>query len=200
MLKIPQNVSKNPIEKLPEDPELKMLYEELIKIEEKPSIVTLEVFKEFEPLFRKNSKLTNDEVSDLTKRYVKLVDFYKETKIIISKANPTVVLTLPSIFTPIRSLEPTDKNAALVAANQKLSHSNVPKYSLDAFKNMFDAIRDEQLNNVPVIKEYRQKYISTIRDFFEKYSKNNYKNLISDVKIQENNSSILNTETTWDIE
>ena len=202
MLKLPAvKTTKNPPQII-KDPNMALLHTALQKTEAQPNIITLDVFREFEPLFRRNNQLSKAQVKDLTQKYTKLVDFYKETQIIVSSTNPKVVLTLPSIFTPVRSLEPNERNGSLVATNSKLSHSNVPKYSSDAFANMFTALRNEQSKNVTVIAEYKERFVTLVQDFFEKYSKNaaTKEPALPGITVAEEDAPSMGVDTTWDVD
>lgn len=170
MLKIQSNLPKLP-EKSVEVADTTALYKHLKEVESRPNIITLDVFREFEPLFQINNNLSGDDIAMLTSKFVRLIDFYKETHVIQSSVNPRVLVTLPSIFTPIRSLEINAQNASLVASNAANFHSSVPKYSHDAFANMFTAIRKEQYKNIPRIKEYEEQYVICVQEFFKKYNK-----------------------------
>jgi hypothetical protein len=152
-----------------EDQNITKLFTALQAIDRRPNMITLAQFRQFEPLFRKNNTLTETEIHDLTKLYAKTIDFYKETQIIESSVKPTVVLTLPPLFTPVRTLSTTDTNEAIVAANQKMSGHHVPKYSSEAFNTMMNALKREQLANKSVIDAYHRNYVTIVDAFFAAY-------------------------------
>jgi hypothetical protein len=164
--RIPSVVEKNP--------DMEALHTALKAKEAQPNVMTLEVFRSFEQLFKRRTKeeAKRDEelIKRLTEQFVKIVDFYKETHVIASATDLRVLLVMPAIFTPVRSLAITERNASLVATNQAMFHNNVPKYSGDAFKQMVDALCDEQRNNAPVLREYRTQFITAAEALREKYS------------------------------
>jgi len=151
-----------------EQPDTTALFNALEKLHNQPTIVTLQQFKQFEPLFRKEHKLSPDDLKELTKLYLQTFDFYKSTVIIESADNPKPVLTLPPVFTPVRSLEINDQNALLVDINSKLS-GGMPLYSSTAFGHMADALIREQLKNKEVIENYREVYQKTVDTFLSIY-------------------------------
>jgi len=151
-----------------EQPDTTALFNALEKLHNQPTTVTLQQFKQFEPLFRKEHKLSPDDLKELTKLYLQTFDFYKSTVIIESADNPKPVLTLPPVFTPVRSLEINDQNALLVDINSKLS-GGMPLYSSTAFGHMADALIREQLKNKEVIENYREVYQKTVDTFLSIY-------------------------------
>ena len=188
------------------DATTKALYDALVLKDSKPNVLTLDQFRQFEPLFRKNSELSEktpeneNTVMLLTEKFKDLVDFYKETQIVVSTLNPTVVLTLPAIFTPVKSFDHNDRNSSLVATNQAMSHNSVPRYQADAFNAMFTAFRNEQLKNKNTVVQYTQNYAKRVDEFFEKYStkETNIKN--SNTTVQTELPSLNNDDTTWDLD
>jgi len=170
MINIPSFRTGQPVStQMVEDPQITKLYQALQQIDNRPNIITLSHFRQFEPLFRKNHGLTDQQIVELSERYGKTIDFYKETQIIHSGQKPTVVLTLPPLFTPVRTLSSTNENEVIVAVNQKMFGHPVPKYSSDAFNNMMNALKREQIPNKPVIDAYHQRYITLVDEFFATY-------------------------------
>lgn len=145
------------------------LYHELQKIESQPNTFTLAQFREFEPLFRKEHKLDGSQIDELMKKYRRIVDFYKSTVIIKSASDPTVVVTLPPLLTPFRSLAPTKENDVLVVANTKMSGHQIPLYSSTAFGRMITALFAEQSNNKDVVEAQRKVYVEAMRGFAKAY-------------------------------
>jgi len=152
-----------------EQPETTALFTALQNIYSQPTTITRQQFRQFEPLFRKNHNLTNEQIEDLSKLYRKTFDFYKSIVIIESADNPKIVVTLPPVFTPVRTMATTEANATLVDVNAKLSGA-MPLYSTTAFGRMADALIMEQANNKQVITEYRHEYITTVQKFLDVYS------------------------------
>jgi hypothetical protein len=152
-----------------EEPDTTKLFNALQKIHSRPNTVTRQQFHQFEPLFKKEHNLDPTQLENLTKLYCKTFDFYKQTVIIESADNPKVVITLPAVFAPVRTLSPTERNATLVDINNKLAGS-LPKHSTNAFGQMADALITEQVHNKSVITEYRKDYVATIQEFLNAYS------------------------------
>lgn len=155
-----------------EDRQIKELHRVLSEKDQRPNVITLEYFRQFEPLFRKNNTLSENEIGILTDRYTRVIDLYKSTQIIVSASDPRVILTLPPLFTPVRSLSMTKENQVLVARNAAMSTHNVPKYGSDAFNALMHAILAEQSNNAETVQSYRTEYRMLVQQFFSIYHPN----------------------------
>jgi hypothetical protein len=116
--------------------------------------------------------------------------------IIESADNPKPVLTLPPVFTPVRSLEINDKNAMLVATNSKLAGA-MPLYSSTAFGQMADALIKEQGKNTAVIETYKEVYHKAVEEFLVAYGDKKPDTVVAE-SIPETPSSLDTTE--WDFE
>lgn len=161
-----------------------------------PNVLTAAQFKKFEPLFRKNNGLTEAQINDLSFQYQRTIDFYKPTVICKSRTDPTIIVTLPPIFTPIRHLSPTKQNEVIVSTNITMSGHNVPLYSSTAFRNLVNAIIAEQRNNRDVIMKYQTNYVEIMNAFSKLYGLDK-----SDVeeKDPKNETTVFDT-TTWGFE
>ena len=165
-----ENKDNSSLEKI-EVPEINNLFNILKNIESKPNIFTLAEFKEFEPIFRKYDEISDEDLKELTKKFKRAVDFYKEIVIVKSKSDRTIVVTLPPIFVPVRSLSSTETNRILVDINSKLGMSGIPKYSSEAFGRMATSLLIEQNFNKNVVMEYREKYKEIMNNFLTIYNK-----------------------------
>lgn len=174
------------------------LYKSLKQIEASPTVLTLSQFKQFEPLFRKGSDLSELQIDALTELYRKLIDLYKPTVIVRSAADHTIVLTLPPLFTPVRSLSPTERNEQLVSINRNLSGNSVPLYSSSAFGRMARALIEEQSANKDVVENYRDMYNEAITAFTNAYTTPSPQVKTEDRPIAVT-SKVFN-DTTWDME
>ena len=193
--RIPTSQNKLPLQKI-QQPEITALYAALQQIENKPNTVTRLQFRPFEPLFRKDSNLSEQQVEDLTTLYRKTFDLYKETVIIESADNPTIILRLPPVLTPIRPLSPTPRNATLVDINTKMS-GQLPAYSSTAFGRMADALIAEQKANKDVIASYRNNYNQIVSQFNQAYSK---KTSTTAIPVAQKDTSVVFDNTTWGFE
>lgn len=184
-----------------EDPNMTALHNYLVAAANKPNVLTVAQFKKFEPLFRAGVFVKNVDdvrVQRLTEEYSKHVDFYKETTIVVSAHDPTVVLTLPAVFTPVKSFDANDKNSILVATNQAMAHNSVPKYQEDAFYAMFMAFQGEQLKNKKVISQYSEQFAVRAKEFFDKYSDAKAAEAAPVANVTEELPPVNNSNTTWD--
>lgn len=154
-----------------ESPEFTKLHLALFKIDNRPNILTLATFRRFEPLFRTTHGLTDNQINDLTVEYQAIIDLYKETQIIESPQHPVVVLTLPPLFIPVRTLSNTEHNETVVSVNQKMGTHSIPKYAAEALSAMVRALHSEQTANKPVVEAYQRMYATRVAEFFAKYSK-----------------------------
>ena len=152
-----------------EIPEISKLHKALMEIDSKPNVLTVEQFRQFAPLFQKHTTLNEEQLEDLGKRYIRAIDFYKKTDIIKGFGDNTVVLSLPAIFTPIRSLPPTPQAGRLVDMNTKMAGHDVPRYATAALAGMVQALVDEQARNRAVVTDYRREYLALQQVFFEKH-------------------------------
>lgn len=178
-----------------EDPVMKKLYMTLTDMESRPNVMTLALFRKFEPLFKKNSNISDEKIKELTKEFQSYVDFYKETQIVKSAADQTVIITLPSIFTPVRALSATERNASLVSANRAASSTNIPRYQAEAFANMFNALLSEQNNNTDTVNEYKERFVTVVNELLSKYSTGTTEPL----KEKEEDIPV-DTSTAWNLE
>lgn len=169
------------------------LHNFLSEKEAKPNILTRGEFARFEPLFQKNSGLSRQQIFDLSEDYRRTIDIYKETSIVVSASDTTVLFTLPALFTPVRTLANTERNNAIATANARLFHNNVPRYGAEAFANMILAIRQEQRDNKDVVDAYTQNYVDCIGQFYEKFP-----NAIPVVNKKEEPYVETGTTTEWD--
>ena len=165
----PIDTQKKQTDKIVEMEDMTKLFEALQKNEAKPNIITLAEFAKFEPLFRRDNTLSGDQIVELSKAYFRTFDPYREIKIVTSHADQTVRVTLPALFTPYRAMDNTKQNSAIAAANQKLFHSNVPRYSAEAFGRMILALRESQLSNAPVIEESTLRYREVVDKFYQQF-------------------------------
>lgn len=149
--------------------EITKLFHALQEIDNRPNILTLQEFSKFEPLFKKNQGLSSLKILELSKQFTSVLDLYKPTVIIQDNVNRVVLFELPPVFIPLRSLPLTKETEEIVAANQALFHSNVPKYSNDAFGRMVSAIMNEQDNNKDIVTEYKQQFVESVKQFYEKF-------------------------------
>jgi hypothetical protein len=151
-----------------ETPDVSRLYRALKQIESTPNIITRAGFRRFEPLFRREPGLSDAQLAELGKEFRGSFDFYKATNIVVSETDPTVVLTLPAIFTPMRSLSGTPEHDMLVAANSKRTHG-APVHAATAFGRMADALFAEQVNNRTTVEEYKAAYVAAMKQIVAAY-------------------------------
>ena len=195
-LQPPRKLSQIPVKK-EVVPAVTALHDSLKQIEDRPNVLTLSQFRQFEPLFRKEHGLNERQIDALTEMYRKLVDFYKPTVIIRSATDRAIILTLPPLFTPVRSLSPTEKNITLVAINRNLSGNSIPLYSSTAFGRMARALIEEQAGNKEVVDAYRGMYADSMKAFSEVYNITDPQKTDTPVTTPE---SKVFEETTWELE
>ncbi len=119
---------------------------------EGPNILTKAEFKPFEFLYQNHSEPKNEEeaasrdrkIGILTKEFMRAVDIYRPIHIVVSKTDQTVILRLPQLFVPIKSIEPTEQNVQLVIANHQAQKSEFPKIKSKAQNRMTAAFRKQQ--------------------------------------------------------
>ncbi len=160
------------------DPNINKLLAALTNIERQPNILTVDEFRPFEPLFRKDAlafrrgdgEVDTNLVAELSERYLKTVrNLYQITVIIKSRINPVVLVKLPPLLTPFRMIPNNEATDQLVSANQKLFHHHVPKYGAEAFRNMVAVMMVEQRNNLGVAAAYQRAFQLCDADFQQRY-------------------------------
>lgn len=148
-----------------EIPEITKLHAALTERGARPNVLTVEQLRRFAPLFQKQSVVGDDRLAALSREYCQLIDFYKPTVVVRSPGDKDAIVTFPPLFTPLRSLPPTDKTRMLVERNTKMAGSDIPRYASAAFADLIQALVNEQVNNQPVIEEYRRAFRELQKQF-----------------------------------
>lgn len=193
----PTTISSGDKQQKTTDASITALFAELKRIEDRPNVFTMSQFERLAPLFRTNSNLTSSHIEDLTVLYQRYVDFYKPTEIIRSAADHTVILTLPPVFTPVKSLSSDDHNDKIIDINSNMSGSDIPKYRSVAFNQVANALLSEQRSNINVIQEYRRKYADIMQKFNALYG-NTAKTAVSESETSQ--PVPFQDTTTWEYE
>lgn len=191
-------MSQNKQQRIEEIPAISALYEYFKKEEARPNTFTLLQFRTFEPLFRTEPGISPERIEQLTKLYKRNVDPYKKTVIIKSSTDKTVILELPPLFTPIKSLSPTLENEILVSINSKFAATGggAPVHSSNAFGRMIKALENEQKNNKAVQDAYRDTFESTMKIFNDAY----HPQPKQSASIQEKPTTSILNDTAWEFE
>ncbi len=158
-----------------EQKDLTELADILNKMEEGPNILTRAEFKPFEFLYQNHPAPKNEEekaardrkVDALTKAFVRIIDMYRPIHIVVSKTDSTVVLRLPQLFVPIKSMAPTDHNAQLVLANHQAQKLMYPSIKSKAQNRMTAAFRKQQadLDQISAIRTARAESRALVEEF-----------------------------------
>lgn len=118
----------------------------------KPNVLTREEFRKFEVLYRKPPVITDvnekirheDMIQKLTDEYRVKIDYFRETHIIHSRADPRIIAVLPPIFIPIRSIQPGEAGDKAVLGNYRDRNHQMPKVKSEAQGRMTNALLEEQ--------------------------------------------------------
>jgi hypothetical protein len=114
-----------------------------------PNILTLAEFQRFAPLYtepktKQDLPANNPALRALAEEFQGKINMYKPTHIVRSPYDPTVVLRLPQILIPLKTLSPTEANAAAVTTNYNYRNSDLPKVWSTAQNVMTSAVFREQ--------------------------------------------------------
>jgi len=123
------------------------MYDILQKALAKSNQIPLSEFRKYESLFRHNDKkeFTQEEESNihtLSTELFKRIDPYSPIDIIY---NNQVVLTLPPIFVPFKSIDPKYKEA--VDVNRNMLSQDIAKYKYEAYDRMITLLMKTQLDD-----------------------------------------------------
>jgi len=192
----PKPPARPPVEVL----EVSKLHAALCGNEATPNVLTLDQFRHFAPLFRKDTRLTAQQLKSLGDQYCQTIDLYKKTVIVKNLSDKTPILTLPPILTPVRSLPPSPETGQLVDTNTKMAGHDVPRYSSMAFAALIKALLEEQTNNSPVIAEYRRAYIDIQKSFSQAYATAKTTVAATPSPVPETSAPEILSQTTWSFE
>lgn len=125
------------------------LHELLTKMAGTPNILTLSEFMYFSPLYTPDtveSRLPKNDktLRDLSDELMARIDYYKPTHVIRSKEDPTVILRLPQLLTPFRTMSSTEKNTQAINRNYAHRGSGFPRIWSTAQNQMTAALFAEQ--------------------------------------------------------
>ncbi len=141
----------SPLPKLPtiDERNIKLLAAALAEQNSKPNILTLDEFRKYAPLY--TTKVNSLKFDNIDSNYAKLamelqarLNLYKPLHIIKSHQDPEVVLRLPQLLTPLKSLSPTAENDKVVSLNYAHRQSDIPKVWSTAQNMMTSALLNEQ--------------------------------------------------------
>lgn len=139
------------------------LADALDELEHRQNTVSSTEFMQYSRLFLKDHKLTNDEISELSNRFITRFNPYQPIK--VTDNNGNVLFMIPQLLTPIRSI--SQEYVSLIDKFRKDGGSDVPKYAADAAKGLLIAISKSQLDEdySEMIVRLRREYAEAIRSF-----------------------------------
>lgn len=114
-----------------------------------PNILTLEEFRRFSILYttpadKQTVPAFHAGLRHLAQEFEQKIDFYKPTHVVVSRTDPTILLRLPQILTPLRALSETDQNTKAINANYTYRFSDLPRVWSSAQNQMTSALFAEQ--------------------------------------------------------
>lgn len=137
----------------------------LDEIHKSPNVMTLATFKRLSPLFRRNTTVDDATMERLGREYLSMVDLYKETVVVRSDTDRTVLLTLPPIFMEVKSIPNTPENDELVMVNTNMALNASAHHQNRAFASLTHAVVKTQLSNKEAILAARARYREIMEQF-----------------------------------
>ena len=114
------------------------MHDVITQLDEAKNKVTITEFGEYLPLFKKDSNLNAKEAKTLSTKFIRRFNPYENIEVL--DPNGDIMLTLPRVFTKVKSISPDHVKAAEKFAAD--ASSDVPKYASEATHGLMAAISD----------------------------------------------------------
>jgi hypothetical protein len=136
---------------------------EFDKVDRERNNLTREEFAKFEPLFRKDTIVTDEDIRELTEEFFVRIDPYLPINILEGEK---VILTLPAVFLPMKKT----KDKTVVDTNINSISSDNVRFASKAVNDYSSAILLAQFDNNSKFEEYKESTAQYLEEFNEKYS------------------------------
>ena len=164
--------------------DIDQLHSELMNIENSQNNVDISEFSYYSALFRKNNRMSNDDIKKLSDQFFKRFNVYKP---IIVFNDGEEVFRVPQLFVEINDVSKEHTN--LVDNFRTHGVSDVPKYAQEATYGLLAAILKSQENVSDKGFESYGEYIKHLSDEYQKDIKTFHK--IKD-NVPENKTNAIN--------
>jgi hypothetical protein len=137
---------------------LKNIYDQLKSYSKSKQKITLYEFRKYEPLYQKNSGLTNEELIELSKDFYKTIDKFSPI-FITDESKEKVLFTLPAPFVPVNVVN--NKYTNLINKARLMMESDLPKYKSEGYKLYTLLMTKSQLEDEEFLKKiklYKEMY------------------------------------------
>jgi hypothetical protein len=132
----------------------------LTELEDANNVITLSQFRKYEPLFKRKTDISFDQIQELSKDLLGRFSLYSPIK--ITDHTGKLLFKVPRLFIPVNDINEEYKHLLTKFYND--SGSDIPKYASEATNSVLLAILKSQED---ITDTSYQEYIKELRDEYD---------------------------------